>query len=66
MPDWILDCPNCGTPNTVLTSAVIVTCGVASCNCTCVNCSKEFKGEQEYWRWLGLVEGPPPARTKSS
>ena len=66
MPEWILDCPECGTANTVPASAVTVTCGVASCTCTCVNCGTEFEGQEEYWRWLGLAEGPPPGRARPS
>ena len=66
MPEWIIDCPECGTPNTVPVSAVTVTCGVARCTCTCINCGNQFEGEQEYWRWLGLEEGPAPAQARPS
>jgi hypothetical protein len=29
------------------------------CKCTCINCGQEFEERQEYWRWLGLGQGPP-------
>jgi predicted Zn finger-like uncharacterized protein len=60
MATWILVCPNCGTSYEVSKEAVRVKCGVVHCQCTCINCGEEFEGQQEYWRWLGLVEGPSP------
>jgi DNA-directed RNA polymerase subunit RPC12/RpoP len=57
---WILVCPNCGTRNEVPKEAVTVKCGEALFLGKCINCKNELKGQQEYWRWLGLAEGLPP------
>lgn len=61
MPSWILVCPNCGTENTTKRADLRAECGIIHCACTCVNCEQDFEGQQEYWRWLGLEEGPAEA-----
>jgi len=66
MPVWIVVCPNCETENQVTKDSVTVECGVAECQCVCVNCKTEFTSQQEFWRWLGLEEGPIPAPGASS
>lgn len=60
MAIWILVCPNCGTSNEAPKGAVTERCGVVYFLGTCINCGEAFEGQQEYWRWLGLDEGPPP------
>jgi hypothetical protein len=60
MKTWILECPNCGTPNEAPKEAVSVNCGNVYYRGRCKNCKKELEGQQEYWRWLGLEESPPP------
>jgi len=59
MTPWILTCPNCGTENEILSNVIVLKCGVVSCRCNCSNCNQELVGQQEYWQWLGLTEGPP-------
>jgi hypothetical protein len=59
MTTWIITCQNCGTENDALRGTVIIECGIVSCRSTCVNCKHEVSGQQEYWQWLGLTEGPP-------
>lgn len=62
MPVWKLTCPSCGTENQASKELVVVKCGKVTCTCTCVNCSQEFSGEEDWWRWAGLTEGPPPKK----
>jgi hypothetical protein len=59
MSKWALKCSNCGTPNEVPNKAVTEKCGIVYFQGRCINCKNELNGEQEYWRWLGLEEGPP-------
>lgn len=62
-----ITCPNCGTPNEAEREEITVHCGMMSCSCTCTNCGSEFDAEEEYWRWLGLEEGPhnEPGRARA-
>ena len=60
MITWILVCPNCGTRNEAPKEVVTEKCGVIHFHGTCFNCKNELEGQQEYWHWLGLAEGPPP------
>lgn len=59
MAIWILMCPDCGTKNEAPKETIRVKCGSVYYHGACINCGKEFEGRQEYWRWLGLAEGPP-------
>lgn len=59
MTIWVLKCQNCGTNNESSKGTVSVKCGVVSCRCVCSNCGMDVDSQQEYWRWLGLTEGPP-------
>jgi hypothetical protein len=59
MPEWIVVCPSCGSENETDRNALLVECGEVYCVCVCSNCSTEFEGRQELWRWLGLEEAPP-------
>lgn len=61
MPVWKVNCPNCGTENQLTSDIVIVRCGDVECECVCINCKQEFAAKQEYWRWLGLDQGPANA-----
>lgn len=60
MPIWILSCPNCGTRNEIASDQVLIDCGSVSCVCDCIQCGEQIDGQQDYWRWLGLKEGPQP------
>lgn len=59
MTTWTVTCPQCGTPNEVSADIVRVECGLVSCTCVCINCTREFSDEQPYWRWLQLDAEPP-------
>ena len=59
MTSWMLRCKNCGTNNESSKGTVSIKCGIVTCYCVCSNCSREVDGQQEYWQWLGLTEGPP-------
>jgi hypothetical protein len=39
---------------------VLIDCGSVSCVCDCIQCGDQIEGQQDYWRWLGLKEGPQP------
>lgn len=58
MADWTLTCPNCGTNNIINKVDIVIECGKVNCRCTCVNCSTDFEGEDEYWKYLELTENP--------
>lgn len=63
MTTWILVCTNCHTPNEVPREEVTVKCGEGYFEGRCIHCKRKVKGQQEYWRWLGLEEGPPQGGT---
>jgi hypothetical protein len=66
MAVWIVECPNCSTPNEVPATAVNLECGKMYCTRTCENCGNEFSSEQPYWRWLELEHAPPPREKDGS
>jgi hypothetical protein len=56
---WRLICPHCETLNEVFKESCTFDCGKVDFKGVCINCNQEIEGHQEFWRWLGLPEGPP-------